>query len=249
MSEDSQSHNLGGHDLEELLAGYVLGNLDEEELIWLNQQLLSDPSLRVQISELESALTLMSSTLPADVPQNDLRSQILQRLPAKTFAFKSSRWLWIISVFSALLAVCLGVNNFSLRQQIVLKDNYVAQQQKLVSLLLQPDNRLVSLQGSNQVETASGSLFLSPVSKTAVLALKNLQPLSGKQVYRLWAISQHQKIGCANFVPDAQGVVYLELSTERALSNANSILITIEPEADTKRPLGREFMTGSHSSI
>jgi len=248
MSEDSQSPNLEAHDLEELLAGYVLGNLDEEELIWLNQELLRDPSLREQISELESALNLMSSTLPADFPKSDLRSQILQRVTPSGFAFRS-RWLWLISALSALLALGLGVNNFNLRQQIVLKDNYLEQQQKLVSLLVQPDNRLVSFNGSDQVETASGSLFLSPVSKTAVLALKNLQPLSGKQVYRLWAISPQQKTGCANFVPDAKGVVYLELSTEGALANANSILITIEPEADTQKPLGREFMTGSYPSI
>ena len=46
------------HDdrLEEILAGYVLGNLDEAEMTWLNEQLFANPQLQEQIDELTTTL-------------------------------------------------------------------------------------------------------------------------------------------------------------------------------------------------
>jgi len=241
MTNNPQSHNL-----EEILAGYVLGDLDETELVWLNQQLAVNPQLRDKVSQLESTLTLMPYGLPEDVPQNDLRSQILAQAQPQSPKY---RWSWIISAVTAVSALWLGINNFSLRQQIAFRDNQLQQQQELITLLRQPNNRLVAFRGDNNLVTASGSLFISPERNTAVLALQNLEPLAGKQVYRLWAISQNTKTGCANFTPNAEGKVNLTINSNDTLFDANSILITIEPQADTEQPLGSEFLTGSYSAI
>ncbi len=243
MTNNPQPHNLS-----EILAGYVLGDLDETELVWLNQQLATNPQLKEKVSQLESTLTLMPYGLPEDVPQNDLRSQIMAQVQPQSRSTKY-RWSWIISTVTAVSALWLGINNFSLRQQLALRDNQLQQQQELITLLRQPNNRLVALQGNQDVVAASGSLFISPESKTAVLALQNLEPLAGKQVYRLWAISQNKKTGCANFTPNAEGKVDLTIAPDDALFDANSILITIEPQADTEQPLGSEFLTGSYSAI
>lgn len=244
MTENPQSYNL-----EEILAGYVLGDLDEAELVWLNQQLAANPHLQTKVAQLESTLTLMPYGLPEDVPQNDLRSQILAQAQAPSISKSSylkQRWRWIINGVIAVSALWLGINNLNLRQQLAIKENNIQQQQELITLLRQPNNRLVSLQGN---QTASGSLFIAPESKTIVLALQNLEPLPGEQVYRLWAVSQNKKTGCANFVPDSEGAVHLELTSDEALFDASSVLITIEPEADTEQPLGREFLIGSYKSI
>lgn len=240
MTENPQSHNL-----EEILAGYVLGDLDEAELVWLNQQLAVNPHLKTKVSQLESTLTLMPYGLPEDTPENDLRSQILAKAQPQSSSPKY-RWNWIVSIVTALGALWLGINNLSLRQQLAFKDDHLQQQQKLITLLRQPNNRLVSLQGN---QTASGSLFIAPESKTVVLALQDVEPLAGDQVYRLWAISQNKKTGCANFTPNAEGTVHLELTSDEALFDASSVLITIEPQADTEQPLGSEFLTGSYRAI
>ena len=253
MTNNSQPHNL-----EELLAGYVLGDLDETELIWLNEQLAVNPELRERVCQLEATLTLMPYGLPEDVPQTDLRSQILAQAYPKSqrrfqgyrfqgYRFQSYRWGWIISAITALTTLWFGVNNFNLRQQVVFQETQLKQQQELITSLrqIQNPNRLVTFQGVN----ASGILFISPGKKKAVLALQNLDSLPGKQVYRLWAVSPKQKTGCANFTPNPQGMVHLELSPNEDLINASSILITIEPKADTAQPLGNEFLTGSYSAI
>ena len=241
-------NNYESYNLEELLAGYVLGNLEEKELTWLNEQLAANPQLKQQIQELEATLSLMPYSLPKDIPSSDLRSKIHRQIAhhnrhrvAKVL--KLDYLGWIIGGITALSTLLLGVNNFGLRQQLASNHNQLQQQQELISLLRQPHNRLVALQGLDELSTASGSLFIAPQKKKAVLALQNLAPLSGKQVYRLWAVSQDNKTGCANFTPDEKGIVHLELSNN-ALKDAMSILITVEPEADTKQPQGYPIMNG-----
>ena len=241
-------NNYESYNLEELLAGYVLGNLEEQELAWLNEQLAVNPQLQQQIKELSATLTLMPYSLPHNVPSSDLRSKICHKIanhnqPQYSKLLKFPRLAWIISGVMALTTLLLGVNNYGLRQQLAIDEHKIQQQQELISLLRQPNNSLVALKGLEELPTASGSLFIAPEKKKAVLALQNLAPLSGKQVYRLWAVSQDKKTGCANFTPDAQGIVHLELSNN-ALKNAHSILITIEPEADTKQPQGNPIMNG-----
>ena len=243
MSNNSQP------DLEEILAGYVLGNLDEAELIWLNHQLANNPELEKQIAELEATLTLMPYALAENVPHSDLRSQILTRVRDKSARSQPYRWGLIVGIVTTLSTVWLGFNNLYLRRQIAIAENKLQQQElKSIALLRQPNNRLVSFQGLDNVN-ASGSLFISPKTKKAVLALQNLEPLSGKQVYRLWAVSQKQKTGCVNFVPNDRGKVHLEIALDEALIDASSVLITIEPKADTTQPLGSEFLTGFYSAI
>ena len=242
------NNNSRSHILEEILAGYVLGNLDEAELVWLNEQLASNPELKEQISQLETSLLLMPYSLSDEHIQTDLRSQILAKAQNKSRS-KFSYWGLILGAVSTMGALWLGFENFNLRQQIAIKAAQLQQQQELTALMNQPNNLLVSFQGLDQTVTASGNLFISPTTNKALLTLQNLQPLSGKQVYRLWAVSQKQKTGCVNFIPDSEGAVYLEISSGEALIDASSILITIEPEADTEQPLGSNFLAGFYTNI
>ena len=243
MSKNSRAHNL-----EEVLAGYVLGDLDRVELVWLNEQLAANPQLRKQVSQLESTLNFIPYGLPEDFPDSNLRSRILAQAKPKLISSRH-HGSWVIGAVTAAGALLLGVNNFGLRQQIALTEDRLQQQQELISLLRQPNYRLVALRANDDAAIASGSLFVSSESNAGVLTLKNLDNLSGKQVYRLWAVYEGKKIGCSNFKPNDRGEVYLNISNDDALFDANSILITIEPEPDTEQPLGQEFLSGSYAEI
>ena len=239
--------NHDSQKLDEILAGYVLGNLDEGELAWLNQELAANPQLRDKIKQLETTLTLMPYSLPDDVPNSHLRDKILTQARPKYNKFNSfNRLVWIVGAITAVSTLWLGINNHSLRKQIAVQQNQLQQHQELIALLHQPNNRLVSLKGLDESPQASGNLFIVPEEKKAILALQNLEPLSGKQVYRLWAVSSGKKTGCANFTPDEKGTVHLQLSNN-ALNKANSLLVTVEPEADTLQPQGNPILTSSYS--
>ena len=243
MIDNPQSDNL-----EEILAGYVLGDLNETELVWFNQQLTANPHLKERVAQLKLTLNLLPYSLPADIPQNNIRSQILTKTSPKP-AYPKYRWGWIIGVVTVISTLLLGVNNINLRQQMAFIQARLEQQQKLIALLRQPNSQLVALNPHNRTVATKGSLFISPDSNTAVLTLNNLDALPGNKVYRLWAVSQDKKTGCANFAPNNRGEVYLDLSSDSALFDASSISITIEPRPNTEQPLGREFLLGSYAEI
>ena len=233
--------------LNEILAGYVLGNLDEVELAWLNEQLAVNPQLREKIKQLEATLTLIPYSLPENIPNSYLRDKILAKArPRVDRSHNFNRLGWIVSAVTALTTLWLGINNQGLRQQLANTNNQLQQHQELIVLLRQPNNRLVSFKGLDKLPNASGSLFIVPEENKAILALQNLEPLSGKQVYRLWAVSQGKTTGCANFTPDEKGTIHLKLSND-ALNDANSLLVTVEPKANTAQPQGNPILTGSYS--
>ena len=243
MTKNPESYNL-----EEILAGYVLGNLDEKERTWLNKQLTVNPQLQEQIKQLEISLNLMPYGLSEDImPPADLKEKIF---PENNSLSTSNNFLhhlgWIIGGITTLSTLWLGINNYGLRQQLALGNQQLEYQQELIALMRQPNNLFVSLQGSQKLPQASGSLLISPQKHRAVLSLQNLEPLSRRQVYRLWAVSQKEKIGCINFIPDKHGRAYIEFS-DNALKQANSVLITIESEENTLQPQGNIMMTGYYS--
>ncbi len=63
--------------LEELLAGYVLGNLSFEEAMELDQKLCQNPALNIEVSHLQEVLTVMCYGIPEASPSPHLRSALL----------------------------------------------------------------------------------------------------------------------------------------------------------------------------
>ncbi|MDY7014547.1 MAG: anti-sigma factor, partial [Cyanobacteriota bacterium] len=148
---------------------------------------------------------------------------------------KSNHLGWIVGAIAVFVTLVLGIENVRLRQQLA--QIQFNPNREIISLLRQPNNRLMTLKGLEEVSTASGSLFIVPQRNKAVLVLQNLTPLNGTDVYQLWAVSQNKKTGCISFVPNQNGMVYVELSQEN-LKNANSVLVTIEPKPDVSQPTG-----------
>ncbi|MGB3692797.1 MAG: anti-sigma factor [Spirulinaceae cyanobacterium] len=239
-------------NLEELLAGYVLGDLDEAECTWLKQQLANNPELLEQIEQLQETLALVPYGLPSQTPSPELRELILataqrQQFSSKAgFSFTLQGWGWLVAAFATLGAICLGIDDYYLRQQLAFNQEKLQQQKELITLLRQPNNSLVALRGINRLQGASGSLFIVPEQQKAVLTLQNLDSLPGNQVYRLWAVSPNKKVGCINFKPDEEGTVHIELSPD-SLTNAKSVLVTIENQPDTLQPQGISVMKSYQS--
>ncbi|MDY6783227.1 MAG: anti-sigma factor [Cyanobacteriota bacterium] len=246
MSITPESYNL-----EELLAGYVLGDLDEEELLWLRQQLEANPQLTKQVRSLQATLALMPYELSSQMPNDRLRNQILAKAQSSfpqtelddRGNMKLNRLGWIVGAIAVFVALGFGIDSYRLRHQLA--RTQFNPNRELISLLRQPNNRLMTLKSLDD-PTASGSLFIVPQQNKAVLVVQNLNSLDNNNVYRLWAVSPKKKVGCASFVPNQNGMVYLEFSQEN-LEDANSVLITVEPESDTRQPTGSLIMKGFQS--
>lgn len=70
-------------ELQEITAGYVLGDLTSEEAAQFHQLLAQHPELREEVEALQEALAMMPYALPEEKPQSELRSRILQATQAE----------------------------------------------------------------------------------------------------------------------------------------------------------------------
>jgi anti-sigma-K factor RskA len=259
--------------MEELLAGYVLGNLTPEEVAEVNELLTSHPELLAEVTSLQETLSLLPLALPEASPSPSLRSRLLAQtqmqvenvtaddaIPEgmRTAATEIPQfrrqvwrspniWLAILGSVVAICAVGLGLDGYRLRQELASARSDLARYHEAVALLRQPDNRLLALKGMGATPTASGSITIAPSSQTAMLVIQNLSPLPKGKVYRLWAMSNGQKFDCAEIIPDAQGKVFLQIPLDRFLSSMVKVAITIEPAQRTPQPTGEMVMLGGSS--
>ena len=269
-------------DREQLLAGYVLGDLTLEEVVRVNQHLASHPELAEEVSRLQATLALLPLSLPETSPPQRLRSQILQAASASAqngAAKQSNRirnqskiWLGLAGSVAAALVLSLGWSNYRLHRQLAiaqaellrsrteiatLRDSTLQQElvaaqadlsryQQLVTLLRQPNNRLLTLKGMTPTSQSSGSLVIAPNRQAAVLTLQNLAPLPKGKLYRLWAFVNGQKVDCAEFTPNSEGKVFLQLPLDN-WAGTTAVAITIEPSQGVVKPTGEMVMKGTRS--
>ncbi|NET06837.1 MAG: hypothetical protein F6K09_21070 [Merismopedia sp. SIO2A8] len=150
------SKSLPPERLQELAAGYVLGNLAPEEAEQFQQLLTNNPELAVEVDSLQEVLGLMPYALPEVAPPQSLRSVILETALASAKPATSKRqrspspWLWsgIAASAAALLATTIGLDNYRLRQELYLVKAELVQKQEMIAKLEQPNNLLVSLEDS-----------------------------------------------------------------------------------------------------
>jgi anti-sigma-K factor RskA len=252
----------------ELLAGYVLGDLNASEIAIVEAYLATHPDQQAEVTKLMLPLDLLALTLPADNPPTSLRSQILHSAAAETvgtvkpieqFVAKSRQsWISLQSVTAGvglLLLAGLGWNNYQLNQELAnVKQDLQAMQiaskkpqpqdnLALVSLLQQPNNRFLTLKNmEGKTGMGMGSLVIVPNKSSAVLALQQIKPLPPGQVYRMWAIMGDEEMNCADFLPDANGKVLKQISL-KSWEKAKKIMITIE-EKSAKEAEGEVAIEG-----
>jgi anti-sigma-K factor RskA len=240
---------------DELLAGYVLGDLTPEEVATVNQYLAFHPELVREVNRLQETLALLSLALPVTELPPSLRDRILQGAvgavpPSLSSVLRSPfpvNWLGVAGTVAAAALIALGWNSYRLRQQLAATQTELSAHRQIVALLRQPNNRLLSLKGVQTPRITSGSLVIAPSQQKAFLTIQNLEPLPQGQVYRLWALFHGKKMDCADFKPNEEGKVWLELPLDRFLADTKSVVITVEPSQLTPEPTGAMVMVGEQS--
>lgn len=249
--------------LEELMAGYVLGNLSSEEAEELSRVLKENPELATEVASLQEVLEVMPYALPDIAPPSHLYDSILEAAATNPVAFPnkivaanphallreklklfSLRWSPIIGSVAALLALAIGLDNYRLRQQITTLEAQVVRQKDVIAMLQQPNTHLVSLKGMAQASAASGSIVVTPGEPKAVLILKNLPVLPKGQFYQLWSVINEEIVAWEQFNTNEKGTVFVKLSLPTN-GEVTTLVVTVEASPLLKNPAGPMVMTGS----
>ena len=270
MTDSHNSQPDNWEQTKELLASYVLGDLTSEEAVKVNQLLTSHPELLEEVKHLQETLSLLPFALPEDEPPQKLGSQILQvatgisnensllSVSEKVNSEKkvalgltgaiASRVLSCKRIFFGAIAASfilgLGFYSYSLQQKIAVTTNKLSYYQETIALLRQPNNRLLSLKGTINKPEATGSFVIVPNSGKGVLSLQNLSPLPKGKIYRLWAVTNGEKVDCGEFEVNPEGKAFVQLPVDNSMVNISSALVTIEPLESVSQPTGKTVMRG-----
>lgn len=171
-------------------------------------------------------------------------------------------WLKIAGVAAIGIIASLGFFNYRLQQKLATAEtdlsNYrlqaelsqtqqeLSRYQEALSVLKQPNNRLLALKSITPDISSSGSLVIAPNSEAAILTLKKLPNLPEDKVYRLWAFVDGKKIKCAKFNPDSQGKVLQKIPLQK-WGSTTEVFVTIEPKDGFELPVGETVMKGSRA--
>ena len=246
-------------NFQELLAGYVLGNLSSEEAEEFQQRLADHPELEEEVYQLQEIL----ATLPYGLPEAHLRAELRASVldcaqadkvvplakpsPSSTPKRLSNVWQWV-SVGAAAAAIAIGVSNYQLQQQLSSAQTTIAQQQSdlsqqkdLIAMLQDNQTHVMPLKGVAQLASASGSAVVTSGHKEAILIIKDLPNLPEGQTYLLWEIANGKKIACGAFRPNASGNVFVKMPV--SFNSESTLAITVETSANAKQPKGPMVMS------
>lgn len=233
--------------LEELIAGYVLEELDSEEAEELERLLAQNPEIVKEIAQLQEVMALLPYEIPEVQPSAQLRSKILAVAQANEIPVASKKrfslpWGQIIA---ALVALALGLDGYRLRQELQLTQSQLAHQAEIIALLQQPNSRLVALKGVD-ANTASGSIILAPNKQKFVIVAENLSRLPENEIYRLWAVVDDKKIACGQFNASLTRTVFdsFPIPSNVCSLDKATLVVTKEPVPSPPQPVGSPVLIG-----
>ena len=227
--------------IQELIAGYVLGNLEPEEAEELEQLIAQKPELNNEVEHVKASLGLMAYVPQPVSPPSRVQSAILNEFQEfhasqepKTLTRPISwRWSWVLAGAAAALAFGFGLDNYRLRSQ----------DESVIAMLQQPNTRLFALRGTGSTVRASGGVVMDLDKQDAVLAVQNLPALSGTQTYHLWAVVDGEKVAFGRFkTTEGKAVEKIPLPPGLYNSVISRLVVTAEPIAESPSPVGPEVL-------
>ncbi len=194
-------------ELQQLLAGYVLNNLSDEEAAMV-EQLLQDPEVNQSVEQMQAALE--AAYAPPEVqPPPHLRQRVMQAFESQVLPVVVSatpppvvllpRWIKALGAAAAALIVALSVSNYLLWRS--LQSQQAQLNQAPLVLSLQPTETLNV--------PASVMVQLDPDTLQGTLIIENLPPLAPDKVYVLWTVLAPN----APFTTDAKNAILTQVFT------------------------------------
>ena len=244
-----------------IIAGYVLGDLEPDEMARVEQRLAADAELRAEARALQVSLWSTPQGMPMMSPPPHLRDKILMANAATATSdpvepvwraasqipqgSPSPSWGKILAGLAMLLALLLGADNLRLRQALSFAQR--TETDRVAAILQRPNSRLVALNGEKD---AAGTLLFTPGKwQEVVVSLGNLPPLPPDQIYRMWlTLANGQTIPCGDFNTNAKGSVFIKLTPPQAPPKgvkATGIYVTVDGVNAPLNPKGDRVMSGS----
>lgn len=238
---------------QEIMAGYVLGDLSEAEQLALENWLQKHPEARSELASLQETLALSAYGLDEEAkPSESLRWRILQEarqsqptasVPVSSVSPPKRRnWLsWGASIAAAAAIAVLSMDSIQVHNELAQANKEIDHYRDVAAMLQEGNTKLVSLKGMDAGEGSSGNIVVTPGTPEVVVTLRNLPMPQTGEVYRLWAVVDGQKVAYGEFMPAKDGSVFAKLPINDSLLAAP--LVVTRESVTASKPAGPMVMT------
>jgi hypothetical protein len=208
---------------QDIMAGYVLGDLSDAEKLSLEDWLQAHPEAQSELASLQETLALSAYGLDEEAkPSESLRWRILQQArqsqatsaerTASVTPPKRRNWLsWGTSIAAAAVIAVLSIDSIQVHSELAKANKEIDHYRDVAAMLQESSTKLVSLKGMDAGEGSSGNIVVTPGTPEVVVTLRNLPVPQTGEVYRLWAVVDGQKVAYGEFMPAKDGSVFAKL--------------------------------------
>jgi anti-sigma-K factor RskA len=240
--------------IDDLIPGYALGCLDEEELILVARHLPRCAVCRKELEAYAETAESLAYAVPLVAPPEGLRKRVIGRARQATtpkrdapvekpaslgfgafFRSLVSTPLALFAVLAVVVVLLLSINNIILTNRI---------KHLQTAAPVQGEMQLVRLSGNENAPQAVGYLMVFKDEKYGTLAVENADVLDPAQQYQIWLIKDGIRTSGGVFSVNRVGYGVLEIWSERPLEEYQSFGITIEPAGGSPQPTGKKVLGG-----
>ncbi len=234
----------------ELLPGYALDCLDEDETIFVSEHLAVCADCRAELLAYQATVNQLALTGPDTTPPPGLKDRLMDRIQsAQSTPLSQPRPLWwqLPGIFMRRATPVWGVASLVLILALVIGNLWLWQRLNQIEAGQAPAEimQTVALNGTDVVPDASGLLVISLDGQHGTLVVERLPTLDKTQQYQLWLIKDGQRDSGAVFSVNQDGYGSVWISSPKPFSDYSAFGITIEPAGGSPGPTGDKVLGGS----
>jgi anti-sigma-K factor RskA len=243
----------------DLIPGYALGSLDEDELAQVARHLPGCPACRAELDSYMKTVDQLAFLVPQRIPPEDLKEKIMARTgaPQSTAARKEAakpdreqrggigaffRGLFaqpLIGMAAAaalLLIVVLGASNLALWRQVNELQTEVDRRGEM---------RVIQLAGTENAPGTRGYLMVFSNENYGTLVVENAPPLPEGYQYQLWLVKDDTRLSGGVFSVTEEGYGVLQIESDDPLESYARFGVTIEPWGGSPGPTGDRVLASN----
>jgi anti-sigma-K factor RskA len=256
------------HDarLEQAADVYALGALDGAELAEFEAHLATGcATCAARLRETREALAALPAALPPVPPPASLRARILQQVDAERPASRApvalrrepgrgralwwAGWAGLAAAAGLLVVVNTQLSRTreeirALQERVSTLQGELAERERMLGFLSDPDVRYVSLAGLKPTPEANAWLLWNPTTRQGLLLARGLPAPPAGHAYELWALAGAEPVPAGVFGVDARGRALLRLPALPAGRAFDAFAVTLEPAGGVPKPTGPMHLHG-----
>jgi hypothetical protein len=241
MTDQRRPADLTHDEALDLAASFVLGALDVDEMAAVRAHLTTCQQSHTDFEELAGVVPVFHAAVQPIEPPPELKDRIMaaaaadlearRREAAETapavpgpaapatpptvrptgpvLAPRQPRWSWALAIAAVVAIVALGGWNLSLQSQLSEQEAYQQQVATVLDAAAQPGALAAIMKGST-ADAPSGLAVVTPDGAMRI-AMRDLAPTTGQEVYEAWAIlPDAAPVPLGGFQVGSNGVGFLE---------------------------------------